>query len=491
VAAAEVYRELGEAAWAWTLGQVREDGGPWLPEVIPDDAPQAGPDEDRDSLYSGIAGLAPVLAEIRQYRTLSGAEQALAAGIVTRLSAMARSRAEPSLYIGLGGDVTGLKLLAPGHEQVAVRRLASLMTPAGWPSTLGVGPAAGAPLTDVVLGTAGVVLAVVWAGGEHTPEMAAAGGESLLRAADRTPDGLDWGMWPGAPARMPNFSHGTAGVATALAVAGVALGRDDFITAARQGAEHLVAVGSLDGGGFVIPHTLPHTSRPVEPVTYTWCHGPAGTSQLFAALAQAGVGTVSGHEVTALRQRCLRAILAAGVPQRLRPGFWDNDGRCCGTAGVGDIMLDAAQDAAAPVPGAGRTPGNSGVGPARLGPGDAPGEPGGPGLGPERPGSDPGRPAGSPLLAAARTMGDALVDRAIQDEAGARWRFVEHRQEPPLLPPNTSWMQGAAGIAAFLLRLARVMSDGLGAPVVDRPDQWWAVPARLRTVRGAVRQPRA
>jgi hypothetical protein len=43
-------------------------------------------------------------------------------------------------------------------------------------------------------------------------------------------------------------------------------------------------------------------------------------------------------------------------------------------------------------------------------------------------------------------------------------------------------MQGAAGIAAFLLRVARVLGTGLDAPVVDRPDQWWAVPARLRTV---------
>jgi hypothetical protein len=85
------------------------------------------------------------------------------------------------------------------------------------------------------------------------------------------------------------------------------------------------------------------------------------------------------------------------------------------------------------------------------------------------------------LLRAARTMADALVDRAIRDGAGARGRFLEHRQEPPLLPPGTAWMQGAAGIAAFLLRLARVLDDGLGAPVVDWPDQWWAVPARVRT----------
>jgi hypothetical protein len=42
-------------------------------------------------------------------------------------------------------------------------------------------------------------------------------------------------------------------------------------------------------------------------------------------------------------------------------------------------------------------------------------------------------------------------------------------------------MQGVAGIAAYLFRLARVVEDGPDATVVDRPDQWWAVPARLRS----------
>jgi hypothetical protein len=43
-------------------------------------------------------------------------------------------------------------------------------------------------------------------------------------------------------------------------------------------------------------------------------------------------------------------------------------------------------------------------------------------------------------------------------------------------------MQGAAGIAAYLLRLTRVIQDGPSAPVVDRADQWWAIPPPLRTV---------
>ena len=265
----EVYRELGEAAWAWVLGQVREQDGPWLPEVVPDDGP-VEPGEDRDSLYAGIAGLAPVLAEISQHRAVSDAEQALATGIVARLSAMAQTRTEPSLYSGLAGDVTALKLLAPGSERMALHRLAELMTPAGWNTAQQIGPGPAAPVTDLIGGAAGVVLAAIWAGGEHARQIATAGGEWLLRTADQAEGGLDWGVLPGSPSRSPNYSHGTAGIATALAIAGAALGRADFIAAARQGAQHLLAVGSLDDDGFVVPHTLPYSSRDVDPVTYTW-----------------------------------------------------------------------------------------------------------------------------------------------------------------------------------------------------------------------------
>jgi lanthionine synthetase-like protein len=434
----EDYRELGEAAWAWVLGQVRDDQGPWLPEVVPGDGPPAGPGADRDSVYAGIGGLAPVLAEIGQYRALTGAEEALAAGIVARLGAMVPARSEPSLYDGLAGDVTALKLLAPGSEQAALARLAALMTPTGWPTTLEFEPGSTAPVTELILGTAGVVLAAVWAGGAHANGIAATGGQAMLAVAEETEGGLDWGIVPGSRSKTPNYSHGTAGIAAALAIAGAALGRADFVAAARRGAQHLLTVGSLDGDGFIVPHTLPYSTRDVEPVTYNWCHGPAGTSQLFPALAAAGVDEVSGLGVASLRQRCLNSVLGSGVPARLRPGFWDNDGRCCGTAGVGDILLDAAQDCADQ---------------ARAG----------------------------LLLQAARTMTDALTERAIRGQGGAFWRFTEHRQDPPLLPPATSWMQGAAGIAAFLLRMARVMDNGLtGAAVVDRPDQWWAVPGRLR-----------
>jgi hypothetical protein len=416
------------------LRQVREDGGVWLPEVVAEDGRPAGPGVDRDSLYAGIGGLAPVLAEISQCRALSSTEQALSAGIAARLCATAGARADASLYLGLGGDVTALKLLAPGSERVALGRLAGLMTPAGWNTPPETGTGSAAPVNDLVLGTAGVVLAAVWAGGEHSRDIAATGGEALLRAADQTKEGLDWAMMAGRTSRMPNYSHGTAGIATALAMAGAALNRDDFIVAARHGAQHLLTVGSLADGGFIIPHTLPYSRRDVEPVTYTWCHGPAGTSQLFPALAHAGVDTVAGLDVTGLRQRCLHTILASGVPQRLRPGFWNNDGRCCGTAGVGDVLLDAAQDGA-------------------------------------------GQAACGALLQGARTMADALVERAIRDEAGARWRFLEHRQDPPLLPPR------------YLVDAGRRRHRGLPAPPGPGHRQRAGRPRR-RPARPVVGRPR-
>jgi len=432
----EIYRELGEQAWSWTLAQVRDDDGPWLPETVTDEPP-ARPADDRDSLYAGIAGLAPVLAEIASYRPLTGTERVLADGITERLARSAGERTEPSLYDGLAGFVTGLRLLAPGRERDATARLAGLATPDGWPTTIELEPGVvGPPFTDVIMGTAGIVMTGAWVGGADGEALMSTGGEALLRVAEPAGGGLDWRMHPGYRSSSPNFSHGTAGAAAALAVAGRLLCRDDFVEAARAGARYLFRVAETPDGGFVVPHTIPPSTREVEPLTYTWCHGPTGTSLLFAALLRAGVTEIDGQDVADLRRRCLRTVLAAGVPQRLRPGFWDNDGRCCGTAGVGDALLDAAQDS------------HDGF---------------------------------EMLLRDAAVMGDALVDRAIRDGSGARWRFVEYRQEEPLLPPGTSWMQGSAGIAAFLLRLARVCESGVDAPVVDRPDQWWAVPATVRT----------
>ena len=449
VDAVEAYRTTGEGALRWALGQVRGDDGPWIPVTTPADGSPAEPPlpAERDCLYNGIGGVALALAEVRLSRDWSDEERAVAEAVRRRLVARARDQVDPTLYFGLAGDVTALRMLG-GPEDVALPMglLLERATPVGWPAPLEPGGEP-VPLTDVVLGSAGITMAAAWAGGVASSAVVEAGGRAMVDTADERPTGLDWPMQVGVPvserARMPNYSHGTAGVAAALAVAGEHLGRTDLVDVAVRGAEHLVAIADLADDGFLLPTTDPHSDPDVEAVTFTWCHGPTGTSHLFTALGHAGVGRVRGVTVAEWRRRCLHSVMSSGIPQRLRPGFWDNDGRCCGTAGVGDVMLDAAQDA-----------------------------------------EETGEAAR--YLAFARHLGDALLERAVREDDGAAcWRFTEHRKDPSLLDPNVGWMQGAMGIGAFLLRLARVVEDGLEAPVADRPDSWWSVPERLRTSGGA------
>ena len=77
-------------------------------------------------------------------------------------------------------------------------------------------------------------------------------------------------------------------------------------------------------------------------------------------------------------------------------------------------------------------------------------------------------------------LADTLVERAVVEGPHTYWRFVEHRAPEPLLPPVVGWMQGAAGIAAFLFRVSRVLQgglDGRDAATVARIDTWWALPS--------------
>jgi hypothetical protein len=405
------FRAIGEAGWRWVLDQVRyDDAGPWIPEYGDGGPPSAA---YRFGTHSGTGGLALALGAVATTRDWTGEEAALAAAIGDQLVARAATAGDATFFDGLSGAVHAL--LALGRSpRPALDRLHAIGTDAGWPQLSTAGPtvAPGTPFLDLTLGTAGVLDAAV-AGGDVA--LATRAAELLAAEAQPRPDGLAWLMVADElrlvprRAEMPNLSHGTAGAALALASAGSFLGRPDLVDLARRGAEHLVAIRDRSVDGLAIPHLLvspgidPADVHDGERLTWGWCHGPAGTSLLFAALDRAGVASVAGRPPAAWRADCLRAVRNSGVPDRLRPGFWDNDGRCCGTAGVGEVFLDAGDRDFA----------------VRL--------------------------------------GDALVDRAVVDGQRACWRFVEHRSPDPLLPPGVGWMQGAAGIAAYLLRLAAAL----------------------------------
>ncbi|MDR7251376.1 hypothetical protein J2X46_000348 [Nocardioides sp. BE266] len=440
----ETYADLGEAGWRWVLDQVRWDDGPWIPESVAPggDDGAGGPPDDRDNMHSGIGGLAHVLAEIREARPWTDEETALADGIATRIRRDLGGRSHYTYFDGLVSDLGVLSALGSDGADGVVARLVELRQDDGWDQPF-LGPDAPehSRINDMTLGTAGIVLGAVWAHRLGTPgaaELARTAADILLAEGEPTEAGTNWYFVPRRftvdqpPARrerqMPNWSHGLAGIAGALAIAGAELGRPDLVEAARRGAEHLVTMGDTSGGGFRLPHVLPGQPD-MDEFTYTWCHGPSGTSLAFTALEHAGIEEVAGESPAQWQRRCLHSVRTSGIPERLHPGFWDNDGRCCGTAGAGDVFLDAWQ---------------------RRGVEDD--------------------------LAFAQVLGDAIVSRALVDGDRATWRFTEHRNEDPLLPPGVGWMQGVAGISAYLLRLARVLRGGRTTPAVARLDTWWNLP---------------
>jgi lantibiotic modifying enzyme len=207
-------------------------------------------------------------------------------------------------------------------------------------------------------------------------------------------------MDPSFPRRMPNFSHGTAGVAYFLARLHEETGEERYLAAARAGAEYLLSIADTQDGVCRVYHDEPDGK---DLYYLGWCHGPVGTARLFFVLHR-----ITGDDSWwSWVRRCAGAIEQSGIPEATTPGFWENDGPCCGLAGVAEFFLDLHR---------------------------AKGEP-----------SD---------LEFSRRVTRVLAERATRDELGARWVQAEHRVRPAELAAQTGWMQGAAGIGAWCLRLA-------------------------------------
>jgi lantibiotic modifying enzyme len=208
-----------------------------------------------------------------------------------------------------------------------------------------------------------------------------------------------WAMDPKFPRLMPNFSHGTAGVAYFLATLARETARREFLDAALLGARYLQTVATTNGDICLVFHDEPDNRT----LYYLgWCHGPAGTGRLFYRLFEAT------REASWLEwaHRSARAILASGIPERQTPGFWNNVSVCCGNAGVAEFMLGLGQATNRPE-----------------------------------------------YVAFARRVTENLLQRATREGGGLRWIQAEHRTRPELLVAQTGYMQGAAGVGVWLLRL--------------------------------------
>ncbi|MFK0070032.1 lanthionine synthetase LanC family protein [Streptomyces sp. NPDC091046] len=391
----------------WLTGTARETraGGLAWPARPSDDA-------DEPTLYNGTAGIVPVLLEAwRHFGDDAYADTALRAA--RGLAARVDDLADDSLYFGR----TGLALvLRAVHDSLgdaaageaadrALRLVRSRFDGTRW-----------GELFELMGGNAGIGLGALLCG---DPDLAVLAVEPYLRTAERTAHGVHWPHRPGTDSRLHHVSHGTLGIALALARVGAATGRGDLLGLALSAAADVVSRDSAGPEGFLAPHSTPqYLPDLIDPVSYGWCHGPAGDAQLFRTLRD----VTSDPAWTTLADRCWHTVVHSGVPERLRPGFWDNNGRCCGTAGVLALACDRIAE--------------------------------------QRDAFD-----------FADVLVADLTARAVRDGAGARWSNVDFRSTPSGLEPRPGWAMGNAGIVRELLRYVRLARGGDPGYAFTWPDQ--------------------
>ena len=207
------------------------------------------------------------------------------------------------------------------------------------------------------------------------------------------------------PRLMPNFSHGTAGVAYFLASLYLETQQKRFLDAAVAGARYLQAIADQIGEGCLIFHHEPGG----QGLYYlSWCHGPAGTARLFYRLFQA----TDDPEWMGWVRKLSSGVRESGIPERSPDGYWNNVGQCCGGAGVADFFLNLYE-----VDGK------------------------------------------QTDLQFAVHVADSVISKSTVTETGTRWVQAEHRVKPELLAAQTGFMQGAAGVGVMLLRLQGIVDQ--------------------------------
>jgi lantibiotic modifying enzyme len=397
--------ELAHGALDWLLASAldTENGLVWQ------ETPTG--DEPNPTLYSGAAGIVLALLEARRHFNEDRYGDA-ALRAARAIAAAIDQQDNCSLYFGLAGTAVALRAVGESLADMpavtaadrALDQVRSRFDGERWSDQF-----------DLLGGNAGIALAALDAG---DAELAARALTPYLHTAEPTPDGVQWESRTDLPARFHHISHGTLGVVYALAAVGHATGRADLAELALAGAADVIARNEAGPAGFLVPHSDPqHRPESTPRHSYGWCHGPTGDAQVFRLLG----ALTQDPTWPSLVDRCWHTITHSGLPQRLRPGFWDNNGRCCGTAGVLALACDQYAERRAD-------------------------------------------------LAFGNDLVTDLAARATVDADGVRWSNHEHRATPSALAPRTGWAMGNAGIIRELLRFARVSDGGDPTYAVAWPD---------------------
>jgi lantibiotic modifying enzyme len=407
------YLEAALEAAAWIkASEIRgPEGASW--PAVPQDPKSVSLD-----LYSGIPGV--VLFFIQAFGAAGSAAylEDARAGADFLLSTM-DSVQGMGLYEGLSGIAFSLNEThkAAGDDRYRQGFLACLQRIQAASSASGSG-IEWSTITDIISGGAGTGLFLIYAfhetGDRAWLDLAARAGVRLLELGRPENGGLKWAMDPEFPRLMPNFSHGTAGIAYFLAALYRETRKREFLDASLAGAKYLVSIARTEEDSCLVFHDEPDNR---DLYYLGWCHGPVGTARLFFLLS----GITGDDAWLDWVRRSANGLLRSGIPEQETPGFWNNAGICCGLAGVGEFFLDLFKE-----------------------------------LGDQR------------YLDFSKRVTSRLLAKATVEDGRMSWLQAEHRTRPDYLFAQTGYMQGAAGIGTFLLRLAAV--DGAKTKRIVFPD---------------------
>ncbi len=254
----------------WLLGVAGQMQGGLVWTGHTDDA------EVDPTLYSGAAGI--VITLLEAYRHFGDVRYADAAIRGSRAIASAVAGWElSSLYFGLTGMAVALQAVAGQLGDLdagraaggALARVKASFDGERW-----------GPQFELLGGNAGIALGALGLGDVELAEMAVT---PYLRAVEVTPAGVTWENREGLETRRHHISHGTLGVAYALAATAQAAGRTDLMDLALAGVNDVVARNEAGPSGFLVPHSDPQQDPArIQRYSYAGATGQPATRRCFA-----------------------------------------------------------------------------------------------------------------------------------------------------------------------------------------------------------------
>jgi hypothetical protein len=345
-----------ESVTAEDVLELAEDVGRWLASnattgaigiTWPDNA--LNPEAVSYDLATGVSG--KVLYFTALYRATGNADYLeMAKGGADYLVSVVQNPAlfdenprRASLYTGISG--IGVALLQvqehldnPKYGQAVTQVVEQLKD---WSVPEATGLRWSDEFNDLIYGDSGTALFLSYVaeqtGDENALNMAKQGAQFLLGQSQITENGSYWYFRRSKPFNLPNFSHGTAGIAYVLATIGTLTDDESLREGARAGFDYIRSIAVLEDGKIRIPYGWGSESWDGL-FEFGWAHGLAGTAAFFRRLQVSDINASTATEYEVLSLHTLLNIGLPGVPSEPFAEPSTSDDMRFGRAGVLSLL---------------------------------------------------------------------------------------------------------------------------------------------------------